>query len=231
MLSSRTESTTVQMSVSAAGRALYGSTFMIAVLSYASHMIQRARNGGSIALLDVGDEVSIGTWFETAQLMIAALITFSLLRTGVTDTHLRNRVRILGAVLFILSIDESVSMHERVGSALRDVLSTSGYLYYIWVIPAVAAALVLAAWEIPWLRSLPSRIRNRVVGAGMLFVASAGGLELLAGPDDEVSGTATLRSVTFTAVEELGEMLALSLFIVALLELQRGRRIDLGFVD
>ena len=57
------------------------------------------------------------------------------------------------------------------------------------------------------------------------------GLELLAGPDDEVSGTATLRSVTFTAVEELGEMLALSLFIVALLELQRGRRIDLGFVD
>jgi len=44
MLSSHTESTTVQMSVSAAGRALYGSTFMIAVLSYASHLRRMFQN-------------------------------------------------------------------------------------------------------------------------------------------------------------------------------------------
>ncbi len=225
------QSTDVRLSVSVAGRVLFGSTLTIAVLSYASHMVQRARNGSSIALLDVGDEVSIGTWFETAQFMIAALVTISLLSTGVTPAHLANRVRVLAAALFVLSIDESVSIHERIGSALRDALSTTGYLYYIWVIPAVAAALVLAAWEIPWLRSLPKNVRDKVLGSGMLFVACAGGLELLAGADDEESGTSTLRSITLTAFEELGEMLALSIFIVALLQLQRGRRIGLRFGD
>ncbi len=223
------KSRTVRLSALLASRWLIGSTLTIAVLSYASHLIQRARGGDSIALFDVGDEVSIGTWFESAQFMIAGLLLASLLRTGVTDSHLTKRVGLLAVVMFGLSIDESVSIHERVGSALRDTLSTTGYLYYVWVIPAVLAALLLAAWEIPWLRSLPDRVRNRVVASGAIFLAAAGGLELLAGPDDEVSGTATLRSVTLTAFEELGEMLAISLFIVAIIELQSGRSLQLRF--
>ncbi len=224
-------SQTVRLPISGIRRILVGSSIGLAIASYTSHLIQRRRGGGSIALFDVGDEVSLGTWFETAEFMIAAIVVASLLLADVTEAHLKNRVRLLAVVMFALSVDESVSIHERMGSALRDVVSSSGYLYYIWVIPAVVAALALAVWEIPWLRSLPSSVRNRVLGSGMLFVACGGGLELLAGPDDEVNGTATMRSLTLTAIEELGEMLALAFFIVALLELQKDRRLGVRLVS
>ncbi len=126
-----------------------------------------------------------------------------------------------------LSIDEAVSVHERLGSALRDLLDTSGVLYYVWVVPAVLFAAVVALVELRWLRALPVRTRTLVLLGGVIFVAGAAGLEVLAGAGDEAHGTETLTSVTLSAVEELAEMAGLTVFVVALLDHLAGSRFAL----
>ena len=213
------------VSARACGRVLLLASCSFAVVSFSMHLVHRWNGWEPIAAVDVGDEVSIPTLFETIQLLVAGLLALALARGG-PSKHAR-RVRFLGIVLVGLSIDESASIHERLGSALRDVLSTEGLLYYVWVVPAVVFAGAVALWEIPWLRSLPRTARRSIVAAGVLFVMSAGGLELLAGPGDEANGSSTMTSISLTALEELGEMVALSLLIGALLELLAGATIGI----
>lgn len=201
-------------------RVLLAISCVLAVVSYSMHLVLRWQDRGAIAALDVGDEVSIPTLFETLLFLVAGVLALAVSRLE-RSGH-AGRVRLLGIVLIVLAIDESASLHERAGSALRDVLSTGGLLYYVWVVPAVGFAGLVALWEIPWLRSLPTAVRRSVVAAGVLFVLSAGALELLAGPGDEADGSATLLSISLTAVEELGEMVAMALLIGALLELLAG---------
>lgn len=215
----------VTPTISAGGvrRVLLAISCLLAVVSYTMHLVLRWQGRGAIAALDVGDEVSIPTLFETLLFLVAGLLALALTRLD-CQGH-TGRVRLLGIVMIALAIDESASLHERAGSALRDAFSTGGILYYVWVVPAVVFAGLVALWEIPWLRSLPAGIRRSVVAAGALFVMSAGGLELLAGPGDEVDGSATLTSISLTAFEELGEMVAVTLLIGALLELLGGATI------
>ena len=175
----------------------------------------------------MGDEVSVATWFQTLLLVAAALV---LLLGGLRARHQVTDARgwfFLAAVMTTLSIDEAVSLHERIGSALRSLLDTSGVLYYVWVVPALVFAAVVAAVQVGWLRRLPSATRRLVVLAGAVYVLGAAGFELLAAAGDEANGTATLTSVSLSAVEELLEMSGVSLFVVAILGHLRGARFEL----
>ena len=49
----------------------------------------------------------------------------------------------LALVFVYLSLDEALSFHERLNRPVRDLLDTSGALYYAWVIPYALFALGL----------------------------------------------------------------------------------------
>jgi hypothetical protein len=127
-------------------------------------------------------------------------------------------------VFVVLSVDEGVSLHEKLGSWLRGVLDTGEILYYVWVIPALAVTAVIALASVPLLVSVGRRIRIEMLVAGGVFVFAAAGLELIAGPEADAKSTDTALSVGFIAVEELLEMLALALFVHALLGCLVGSR-------
>ena len=222
MTTSTEVSVAIELSPRYVRQFLVGTSIFLAIVSYSAHLVARSRDADSIALLDVGDEVSIGTWFETLLFACAAL---ALLFGGRATSTFRSRWYVLAAVMMLLSIDEAASMHERLGSGLRDVVGASGILYYVWVIPALVFVAILAVYEIPWLRSLPPTTARRVVVAGALFVAGAAFLELAAGPEAEAKGTDTLLSISLTGVEELLEMIGLSLFIFAIVDHLSGRRL------
>ncbi len=205
--------------------ALVGASLLLGVASYAMHLVVRARGGETLALLDVGDEVSLGTWFETLLFAIAAVV---LLFGGRSAANLSTRWYVLSGVMLALSIDEAASMHERLGSGLRDIVDASGWLYYIWVVPALVFVAAVALYELPWLRSLPTDVAKRVVLSGVVFVGGAAFMELLAGPEAEANGTGTLLSISFSAVEELCEMVGLSLFIGAILRHLSGRLLSIA---
>lgn len=201
----------------------------LSMASYAMHLATRAADVGSIAALDVGDEVSLPTWFGSGLFLVAALVLLvgrqHALATGASARGWLS----LAVVMLALSIDEAVSLHERFGSALRDLTGATGFFYYIWVFPALAFVAVVGVMQLRWLAGLPSTTRRFVVLGGVVFVLGAAGLELLAGAGDEANGTETLLSVTMTAVEELAEMAGLSIFIVALLDHVAGYRLHVDF--
>lgn len=201
----------------------------LSVASYAMHLLTRAADVGTIAALDVGDEVSLPTWFASGLFVLAALALLVGRQKASAEGSSTRGWLSLAVVMLALSIDEAVSLHERFGSALRDLLDTSGFLYYVWVFPALVFVALVAVMQLGWLRSLPSRTRALVVLSGVVFVLGAAGLELLAGAGDEAHGTETLTSVTMTAFEELAEMAGLSLFVVALVDHLSGFRFHLVF--
>ena len=199
----------------------------LSIVSYAMHLLTRAAGKGTIAALDVGDQVSLATWFGSGLFVVAALVlALGGHRAVVEGTSPRGWFS-LAVVMLALSIDEAVSVHERLGSALREVFDTGGFLYYIWVVPALIFAVAVAVMQLGWLRSLPPRTRSLVVVAGVIFVLGAAGLELVAGSGDEANGTETLTSITLSAVEELAEMAGLTVFVVALLDHLAGFRFSM----
>ena len=154
---------------------LAGSPVALTVGSYAMHLVTRSAGIDTIVALDVGDEVSVSTWFQTLLFLASALV--------------------------LLSIDEAVSLHERAGSALRELLDTGGVLYYIWVLPALAFVALVSAVQFRWWTAFPSRTRMWLGLAEVIFVAGA--------------------------AEEFMEMVGLSIFVRAILDHLRGHVTEL----
>ncbi len=195
-------------------RFLLGAPVVLAVASFLMHLAVHARGAEALALLDVGDEVSLPTWFETLQFAIAAVVMFFCARTA---GPMSKRCHVLSTVMLAMSIDEAASLHERIGSDLRELVGATGFLYYVWVVPALMLVAVLGVYLLPLIRSLPNGIGLRVILSGVIFVGGAAFLELLAGPEAEARGTRTLLSISLSAAEELLEMTGVSLFIGAIL--------------
>ncbi|MFW2380190.1 MAG: hypothetical protein ACN4GZ_00415 [Acidimicrobiales bacterium] len=201
---------------------LGATTVGLGVASYTMHLVTRAAGTNSIAALDVGDEVSLGTWFESSLFLVAALALFLAGRQEPPSGRFFGW-NTLAVVMLALSIDEAVSVHERVGGVVEKVVDGSGYLHYIWVVPGMIFTGVVVFGHLGWLRSLRPSTRNGMIAGGALFVSGAVGLEIAAGPLAEAKED-TLALVTLIAIEEFLEMAGLSVFIVAVLRHLQGAR-------
>ena len=90
---------------------------------------------------------------------------------------------------------------------MRELLGIEdGYLYYAWVVPAAIILCLLGVWYLPFLRALPRATRRRFIGAGLLYVGGALGVELLGGRWITEHG----RTLTFFLVVTLEEVLELT---------------------
>ncbi|WP_281827258.1 hypothetical protein [Jannaschia rubra] len=135
-----------------------------------------------IWLLDVDFEGSIYTWFSTLLLAFAAVLAFVLASwRGEGDRGFARQWATIGAILLLLSMDESLSFHERLSGILGGVVTTTGIFKFAWVIPALALVAIVAILFLPFLRQLPRRVAGTMVAAGAVFVAGAVGMEMVAG--------------------------------------------------
>jgi hypothetical protein len=200
---------------------LAGSTVGISVVSYAMHLVTMAADTESIATLDVGDEVSIGTWFGSLLFLLAAAALFLAGRQEPQPSRWLGW-KSLAVVMVALSIDEAVSLHERFGNVLEEVVGSGGYLHYVWVVPGMIFTVGVLVGHLGWLRSVRPATRFGMVVGGALFVLGAVGLEIAAGPLAEAQKDGTLALVTLIAIEELLEMAGLTVFTVAVLRHLRG---------
>lgn len=205
-------------------RTTFSAIVAIALLFFAASVAYIAADGDSdlLARLDTGGEANLPTWFASALWACAALLAFSMgeaaRRLG---DALDRRWTLLGALFALLSIDEAAQLHEEtVGPLMDSVESVTGLdgaaakLIAVAVIGAVLAALAIWLW--PWLRSLSSRLRLRLLLAGAIFVSGSLGLEVISRLAD--SSTAEYLS----PLEELCEMIGVGLLVATLLPAARG---------
>lgn len=123
----------------------------------------------------------------------------------------------LSVIFVFLSIDEMTEIHERLIIPLRNMLNTSGVLFFAWVIPYGILLIAMLMFYFRFIVSLPVRIRLLFILAGSLYIGGAVVMESLGGSWFEQHGDNSLFYSLIILVEETLEMTGILVFIYALL--------------
>lgn len=174
--------------------------------------------GNEIELFDFDRENNIPSLYSTFNLLVSSVLLF----LTASNCKTRNRSLYLpwlglSAIFLFLSIDELLSIHEKLGSFLKMFFQTSGIFLYMWVIPYSIAMIVFVLVYAKFVFQLPKNILPLFLGSGAVFVLSAIGLEMLEAHHASQFGKETLLYATYYTCEEFLEMLTIAVFIYALL--------------
>lgn len=177
---------------------------------FAKYYLGFERAFGFINLMNVDNEASIATWYSSAALLfcsvLLAAIAVAKMKSGAPHAFYWTA---LSLVFIGLSVDETISIHERVFDSL----------YHTWMIPGVIAVLIFGLVFLRFVVILPPKTRYLFIIAGVLFVAGALGFEYVAFEYWEQGNN--IRSMAFaviSTIEEFLEMIGIVIFIYALID-------------
>lgn len=161
------------------------------------------------------EEDSLTDWYTA---LLHGFIAILLVLSGRIEPIARWRPYWFGlAGIFIyLSIDEAAALHELWMVPLEKFKFT-GALTYSWVIPFALLSLLLGLIYLPFVLSREPGLRRIIVLAGLIFVRSALGLELVEGYCVTHFGVRGRCFQWSMNIEETGEMASLTLFALGLL--------------
>jgi hypothetical protein len=178
--------------------------------------------------LDLDAEQAVPAWFSSIDLFFCALLIATIAGQERGSRFVRHWW-VLAAGFVVMSIDESVSLHEVLNEKLDGVLGTGPKL--VWGIPAIVLCAFIGLAFVRFLRHLPRKYAAMFLIAGATFVFAAAGLEQVGGAIlDAHGGIENPRSsvnfpyVAETTVEETLEMLSVALFAYALASYAGERR-------
>jgi hypothetical protein len=168
-------------------------------------------------LFNLDAENNIPAWFSSVILLTVAFYAYLIAQQDTAHTRKHRKLWLLLAVLFVLlSLDETVSLHETVGSVLEKYSGhRTGFLRFAWVVPGTAFCAVVGGLFIPFVRGLAPGIRGQVIAAGMIYVSGAVGMEMIGGAVYSRMGHSALYAA-LTVLEETLEMCGTVLCIRAL---------------
>ena len=212
------------------------------VMHFGFKIIQYSQGVDQIAyrvlrrLFDLDGENTIPAWFSACLLWTSGVCLFAI--GYLKPTLLSKYWYVLSFSFIYLSIDESLSLHEKASRGMQQIFEANDfsipYLYNLyWIIPAGLLVLVLFLFLLPFLRALPPATRYLFVFAGSVYVMGAIGLELVGG------FAANMMPYMFYEVifpfEEFFEMSGVIIFLHGLTailfsEWREGRK-NIGIVD
>jgi hypothetical protein len=170
------------------------------------------------AMTNVDGEQNIPSLYSWSALLFAALL---LAIIGQVQKAARDRFanhwRLLAFIFVYLSLDEAISIHEKLIYPLRTSLHTGGLLYYAWVIPGAIFVLAVFLGFLKFVNALPPKTKRLFLIAGAVFIGGAIGMELISGAYAEIYTEKNFTSAIFTSIEEFMEMIGIVIFIYALL--------------
>ncbi|MCM1984687.1 hypothetical protein [Lyngbya confervoides] len=179
-------------------------------------------DGHLYSLFHVGFDSNIPTWYSSWLLFLAALLSVlvSLGRIRGQNSGYPARKSWLGLalLLFLMSLDETAMMHERLGDIIeKQVQNLGGFFYYGWVLFGIPLGGLLLGLGYRMVVGLPQRVKRFCILAGVMFFTGALGFEMLSANQAYIYGHVTFSLELLTALEELFEMSAVVILIHALL--------------
>ena len=195
-------------------------------------VVELARHGGWLesgawlhSALSLSYEGNLPTWYSSGLLWTAALGLGLCARHD--DRGERVRWWMLAALFMLMSLDESMELHEDLGGA-----ELHGVLYFSWVVPGALLTAVFAVTYLRFWQLLPQPTRWGFALAFALYVGGALGMELPLGAWVEAHGDENLGYALLDVVEESLEICGLSVFLVAIhRHLSQCRRSETSVVD
>jgi hypothetical protein len=156
------------------------------------------------AVFDVGGEGNVAAWWNATLLLgVAALALLVMALTGRRD---RRSWLALAAAVAVLSLDETISLHERLGEPVGAWAKAHAVALptYAWVLPGAAIAALGIVLFVLWARTLPPGLRYGLLGALALYLTGALAAEAVNGWFKQQG--ASLRYLLGTSIEETLEM-------------------------
>ena len=180
-----------------------------------------ARN--TLRVFDLSEEQSLGTWWTTLLLLFAAVAAAALAAAHPRGTPSRRGWTTFALFIALLSIDETVAMHERFGPIVFHGLGLPQIFVLAWVIPAVLIFVAFVYWQRGFFASLPGMLRRRLLLAAAVYVGGAVGLEvvesiIVGSSDMNMDAATTVVFSVIEVVEEVLEILAIGWVVLALLD-------------
>jgi hypothetical protein len=173
---------------------------------------------GIVPMFDLDAEQNLPSLFSALLFVVSGALCAMLWAGGRAARTARIMWLVLAAVFVFLGVDEFVALHERLDQLIHSRYHTSGLLRFAWIVPYSVLAGVLGLSSIPHLKLLQPAVRNYFVAAGAFYLVGALGLEMVSGAFYEGQHTKqTFFWVVLTTLEELFEMIGLSLLVYALL--------------
>ncbi len=167
----------------------------------------------------VGKETTIPTYFSSLLFLASSVLLAVIAKLKITE---RDRFgvhwAVISALFLCLSLDDSCGLHELAITPMQRGLGTSGLFYFAWVIPALLIVAVLVVLFFKFVAHLPRRTRYLVVTAAAFCLGGGIGFEMIGGRYVQRHSAYDPTYLILVHVEELLEMIGLSVFIFALLE-------------
>lgn len=191
----------------------------ITLVSLGSALIHPGSHGLA-RLIDVDAESNIPTWYASLGLAASSI----LLATSAWIEGRSQRRGFLAHWLFLsvtfamLSIDEFVGLHEMMGTVLHRHVHLTGFLRFVWVIPACLGLGLFGLGYIRFLAALPPRLRTQFVAAGAVYVIGAVGMEMIGGKLFDLYPNGSVAYLLSSHLEEFLEFCGIALFNAALIE-------------
>lgn len=169
-------------------------------------------------LFDVGQEMSIPTWFSQILLWTGATLAIIIALVERDAGGPARHWFFIGLLMAYASMDEGAAIHELLIVPMRELLGTSGgWLHFAWVVPFSLFVLLVIATLFRFWRALPTDTKRLTAASAVIFVSGAIVLEVAGAPlasDERVDSMAYFFTYT---LEEALEMVGASIFIFALL--------------
>lgn len=124
---------------------------------------------------------------------------------------------LLSGLFLLVSMDEYMSLHERMMDPLRSFIEPSGWFYFTWVIPAIIAVCIGALLSLKFILSLRFPIRMMFILSAVIYLGGAIGFEMVGGYVISNFGSENFLFAMTSNIEETLEMLGVAYFIYALL--------------
>lgn len=186
---------------------------------------------GLIALFNMVEERSLANFISATALLAAALVsTLAALSCRNGSRALRRGWWASSVILLFLAIDEGAGIHDLLSGAGQRAMDSHGLFFIGWVAPYMVLAVATGMILLPFIWKLPRATMSRLMAAGIVYIGSAMGMEMLEGllMEQSVNGAAlsavnmevinhTVIMVVLVSIEEVGEMFGVALALRALL--------------
>ncbi len=171
-----------------------------------------------VATFDFNTEFNVPTFYSSLLFFINSLllIIIGFLQREKSENYFSWLS--LSLIFLFLAFDETIMIHERFSNSTRELFSTSGLLFFAWIIPYGVFALAGHLIFLKLFLKLPKRTQYLFVLSSSIFLIGALGFEMLGGRHAEIYTRNNLTYAVYYTIEEFLEMMGLTIFIYALLD-------------
>lgn len=165
---------------------------------------------GFVKLFDFDAEKNIPTFFSVLLILQASAICIVI---GFQVLKDQKYWFVLAFFLAFMALDEYVSIHERLTNPVRNMLSTSDFFYYAWIIPYGIIVLTVGAFFLGWVFRLPKTIRVGFIKSGLIYFTGAFLVEGIGGWYISKNSDRDIIYEFIITVEESFEMIGFMMFL------------------